>query len=82
MTTDLWMRIRRLFARRTPTRKLEHIVAGYRAGVPPKNAVFAYNRERLDLMRGWVPDNPEADASGIHHRRISRHAAHRRVRAK
>ena len=82
MTTDLWARIRRLFARRTPTRKLEHIVAGYRAGVPPKNPVFAYNRERLDLMRGWVPDNPEGDAGGMHHRRITRHAAHRRTRAR
>jgi len=79
MTTDLWIRIRRLFTRRTPEHTVEHIVAGYRAGVPPRTPVFAYSRERFDLMRGWVPESSDGDALRLGHRRQARHPAHRRT---
>jgi len=79
MTTDLWVRIRRLFVKRPPSPTVEHIVAGYRAGVPPRNPVFAYTRERFDLMRGWVPENSGRDVPNLGHRRVARHPAHRRT---
>ena len=79
MTTELWDRIRRLFARRAPAPSVEHIVAGYRAGVPPSNPVFEYTRERFDLMRGWVPENGSGEARRLGHRRVARHPAHRRT---
>lgn len=80
MTTDLWVRIRRLFAKQSPSHSVEHIVTGYRAGVPQKNPVFAYSRERFDLMRGWVPEDRDGDLSGLGHRRLARHPVHRRTR--
>ena len=80
MTADLWVRIRRLFAKRSPLHSVEHIVAGYQAGVPPKAPVFAYTRERFDLMRGWLPEERDSSLSGLGQRRLARHPAHRRTR--
>jgi hypothetical protein len=82
MTSDFWIRIRRLFVKRSPSQSVEHIVAGYRAGVPPKNPVLAYSRERFDLMRGWVREDQEAGLYGLAHRRFARHPAHRRTRGR
>ena len=82
MTTELWARIRRLFVKRAPLQSVEHIVAGYRAGVPPENAVFSYTPERFDLMRGWVREDQEAGLPGLGYRRLARHPAHRRTRGR
>jgi len=79
MTTDLWARIRRLFRWRSPSRQLEQILAGYRPEDSPGNAAFAARRERLDLMKGWVPDRPSNNATA---RRNVRHPAHRRTRTR
>ena len=77
MTSELWVRLRRLFVKRPPSQSVEHIVAGYRAGVPPKTPVFAYTRERFDLMRGWVREDQEAGFPGMARRRIARHPTRR-----
>lgn len=82
MTNDLWLRFRRLFARQSPPQSVEHIVAGYRAGMPPKTPVFAYTRERFDLMRGWVREDQDVGFQGVAHRRVARHQAQRGTRGR
>jgi len=59
MTSDFWLRIRRLFRRRAPSREIERIVAGWRADEPPEDYRSARKRERLDLVKGWVTEDPE-----------------------
>jgi hypothetical protein len=59
MTSELWVRIRRLLRRRTPSREVERIIAGWRAEESAHNRRSETRRERLDLIKGWVEENPE-----------------------
>lgn len=78
MTTDLWVRIRRLLHKRTPARKLEHALAGYRPDEPLNKSVLKRKRERLDLMRGWVPESLEDAPKKISDQKGLRRASHHR----
>jgi hypothetical protein len=55
MTTDLWARVRGLFAKPIPP-ELEQIIAGWRPGQRPGNAV---KREVLHPMKGWIEDSTD-----------------------
>ena len=72
MTTSLWGRLRRLFGRRIPSEGIEPIILDWRAEEPPKKSRPAHRRERLDLMKGWVADNPELGPNDVNPEREMR----------
>jgi hypothetical protein len=82
MATDLWIRFRRLLGRGKQPQGLEPILAGWRAEEPPKNSRPAHRRERLDLMKGWVPDNPEHPSNDVNPEREIRSSENGRTRAR
>lgn len=79
MTTDLWARVRRLFGKSMPSRELEQVLAGWRAGERTRNFRSAGKREVLHPMKGWVMDSTERAPNDM---RKVRHAAHGRSRAR
>ncbi len=82
MTTDLWARVRQLFGNNTPSRELEQVLAGWRAGERPRNAGFAAKRELLHPMKGWVVESPEPAPDDLNPEWKVRHAVHARTRAR
>jgi len=62
MTNELWVRLRKLLRRRTPSREIERIVSSFRADAPRDQNGFGRKRERLDMCRGWVLEDVEDEA--------------------
>ena len=77
MTPNLWVRIRKLFGKRSPSRQLDHILAGWRPDDPATDSRLGQQRERLDLIEGWVAENPEHASNDVKSRRGVRKPAHR-----
>ena len=79
MTTELWLRIRRMLRRRSPTREVERIVAGWRADEPTRDHRHRRRRERLDLIEGWVSEDadhrPKGEKSVQKERRAQDHGS-------
>ena len=69
MTTEFWLRIRRLLRRRSPSREVERIVAGWRADEPVRDHRLSRRRERLDLIEGWVMEDVDGEPNGTRSRR-------------
>jgi len=81
MTTDLWARVLRLFGKSTPSRELEQVLAGWRAGERTRNSGSAGKREVLHPMKGWVTDSADRALNDKNPQWKVRHAAHDRTRA-
>lgn len=64
MTTELWLCIRRMLRRRSPSREVERIVAGWRADEPVRDQRNRRRRERLDLIEGWVSEDTDQHPNG------------------
>lgn len=58
MSVDIWLRLRRLFSKRKRP-KVEHVLAGYGKDEARSDSASRYPRERLDMVRGWVPEKPK-----------------------
>jgi hypothetical protein len=82
MTTDIWAHVRRLFGKRVPSRELDQVIAGWRAGERPRTFGSAVKREVLHPMKGWVMESPERAPNDVNPQRKVRHAAHDRTRAR
>jgi len=82
MTTDLWTRLRRRIGNRIPSGELAQILADLRAEEQPGISGSGHGRERLDLMKGWVPDNPEHPSNDVNPEREVRLPEHGRTRAR
>lgn len=82
MTPELWARVRRLFGKSMPSRELEQVLAGWRAGERTRNFRSAGKREVLHPMKGWVMDSTERAPNDTNPERKVRHAAHSRTMAR
>jgi len=56
MRNDLWINIRRMLRRDTPSTGISQIVDNWSEKKSPDYPRTTQRRERLDLMRGWVTD--------------------------
>ena len=81
MTTDLWVRVLRLFGKSMPSQELEQILAGWDAEERPGNSRSAGKREVLHPMKGWVTDSADRALNDKNPQWKVRHAAHDRTRA-
>ncbi len=82
MTTDLWTRLRRRIGNRIPSGELAQILSDLHAEDRQRNSGSAHRRERLDLMKGWVPDNTERTPNDAKSEREVLHTEHGRTRAR
>ena len=69
MKTEFWRCIRRLLRRRSPSREVERIVAGWRADEAVRDHRPRRRRERLDLIEGWVMEDVDRAPNGARSRR-------------
>ncbi len=82
ITTDLWTRLRRRIGNRVPSGELAQILAELRSEEQQIISGSAHRRERLDLMKGWVPDDPERTPNDANPEREVRRPAHGRTNAR
>lgn len=75
MTTEFWVRIKRLFLKADHSQQLEQVLAGWSADQRPGDFGSAGKREFFHPLKGWMPELSARATGSTHVRRKVRQPA-------